>query len=49
MLKKYFALIILIFLPYVADAAAQKVKKDSLASINGKIYDGSAEDLGSSR
>ena len=46
-MKKYFALIILIFFPYVADAAAQKAQKDSLASINGKIYDGSAEDLGS--
>ena len=42
-MKKYFALIILIFFPYVADAAAQKAQKDSLASINGKIYDGSAE------
>ena len=47
MLKKYFTLIILIFFTFAADAAAQKVKKDSLASINGKIYDGSAEDLGS--
>ena len=42
-MKKYFTLIILIFFPYVADAAAQKVRKDSLASINGKISDGSAE------
>ena len=42
-MKKYFALFILIFFPYVVEAAAQKAQKDSLASINGKIYDGSAE------
>ena len=42
-MKKYFALFILIFFTYVVDAAAQKAQKDSLASINGKIYDGSAE------
>ena len=46
-MKKYFALIILIFFTFAADAAAQRAQKDSLASINGKIYDGSAEDLGS--
>ena len=45
-MKKYFALIILIFFPYVADAAAQRAQKDSLASINGKIYDRGAEDFG---
>ena len=46
-MKKYFALIILIFFTFAAEAA-QKAQKDSLASINGKIYDGSAEDFGSS-
>ncbi len=46
-MKKYFALLIIILVPFMADAAAQKAQKDSLASINGKIYDGSAEDFGS--
>ena len=42
-MKKYFALIILIFFTFAAEAAAQRAQKDSLASINGKISDGSAE------
>ena len=46
-MKKYFALIILIFFTFAANVAAQRTQKDSLASINGKIYDGSAEDFGS--
>ena len=45
-MKKYFALLIIILVPFMADAVAQRAQKDSLASINGKIYDRGAEDFG---